>query len=162
MTRSDRRRLGARAASIVLGCLCALSAGALPAETWENAGADSFTTVAVDRDSIALVEGIPHTVAAWLRYRFATAVDCSPPRGCYASSQRNYVIASCHAALIRHVQPRMMDLNDRVIAQHDYGGWEFVPLPGSLDSLALARLCFHYRDRYPAWSRLPPYPFVRD
>lgn len=157
-----RLRHASLTAGIALACFGAGAASEVAAETWEDAGADAFSTVALDRDSIIHVEGIPHTVAAWLRYRFATAVDCSPPRGCYASSQRNYVIASCHTGTIRHVQRRMMDLNDRVVAQTDLGGWEYFPPPGGLDSLVLVRLCFHYRDRYPNWSRLPPYPLVRE
>lgn len=157
-----RLRHASLTASIALACFGAVAADNAAAETWEDAAADSFTTLALDRDSITLVEGIPHTVGAWLRYRFASSVDCSPPRGCYASSQRNYVVASCHTGTLRLMQRRMMDLNDRVIAQSDYAGWEYFPPPASLDSLALARLCFHYRDRYPGWSRLPPYPLQRE
>lgn len=49
-----------------------------------GAGYGSFVSTAVDRDSIVAVAGLPYTLGAWFRYRFATSVDCSPPRGCYA------------------------------------------------------------------------------
>ena len=64
---------------------------------WEL-GYGSFVKLAVDRESLVQVPGLPPaTIGAWFRYRFATSVDCSPPE--FAPSRPTLTLHSSKPAL---------------------------------------------------------------
>lgn len=138
--------------------VCAVLFMPAAAEDWVNAGSGygSFAATAVDRDSIAAVPGMPHTLGAWFRYRFATSVDCSPPRGCYAASQRNYYHVNCNNGTVALVQRLFLDLNDNVITRDDYAAWYYYT-PYGVETLGAATVCSLYRLQYPNSLRYSPH-----
>ena len=150
-----RHSLAGRLAIVFLS---AVTATAAAAEDWVTVASDSFTTLAVDRDSITATEARLYTVGAWFRYRFATSVKCEPPRGCYAASQRNYYYANCYTRTLALVQRRFMDLNDNVLAEADFIPSDYVPPAESLERKGLTSLCGYYRSAFPSWPPIAPYP----
>jgi hypothetical protein len=78
-----------------------------------GAGAD----FAVELDSLVAVEGLPGVAGGWVRYTYAMSIDCSPPSGCYAKSQRIDCFANCGGGALAQIQRVSLDMNDRVVAQ---------------------------------------------
>jgi hypothetical protein len=110
---------------VVVAALCFSAANTARSETWIGIGSSTGTSLAVDRDSFAPVAGSPHAVGFWIHAIYPMSIDCSPPRGCYAASQRIYVSVLCPARAIAVLQRISMDLNGNVVAQTDSGA---VPL----------------------------------
>ena len=142
--------------------LCVALAMPARAEDWVNTGAGfgSFAAAAVDRESIVPVPGLPYTLGAWFRFRFATSVDCSPPRGCYAASQRNYYHVNCLNGTIAFVQRLYLDLNDNVLTKDDYAPWYYY-VPTGMDAVSVATACALYRQANPGMRYVPhlnPWP----
>jgi hypothetical protein len=101
----------------------------------------------VDADSVNLIEGLPYTVGASFRYTYSLSIDCSPPRGCLATSQRVYYRADCLLKAIMPIQRIFLDLNGNVTRSESFGAAPYLPPAGSLESLAVRSLCFDYRLR---------------
>lgn len=134
-----RGRLAVAALSFLVAALGSpLARGAFAG----NAGAD----VAVELDSLAAVEGLPGAVGGWVRYTYAMSIDCSPPSGCYAKSQRIYYLANCAGGALAQIQRVSLDMNDRVVAQTEptFDTPWFLPAFGSPESTALRNICAGY------------------
>jgi hypothetical protein len=149
--------LSTRRIAALMALLCILGARCAIAEDWVNAGGDGFAALAIDRDSIVAVEGSPVAVGAWFRFRFTTAVRCSPPADCYASGQRNYYHVDCYAGTLVLLRRAFLDLNDNVIAQADFLPYEYMPPALSLDRQGMNAVCMHYRSLNPDAFRFRPY-----
>jgi hypothetical protein len=117
----------------------------------------------VDADSVQLAEGSPYTMGAWFRYNYALSIDCSPPRGCLAASQRIYYRVDCSLNAITPIQRISLDLNGNVTRlDANFTAAPYIPLPGSLESLAVRSLCLDFRLRYGwpliGWPSRTPLP----
>ena len=113
-SRRDRgRRLGV--AAII--AFCAVAAGPAVSENWVVLSTHGITTVAVDADSVTTVEGLPGTMTAWFRFSYAVMLDCSPPRGCLASTQRIQYRVIYSIGAIAPIQRTLLDLAGNVLAQ---------------------------------------------
>ena len=98
------------------------------------------SSAAVSLQSWNEVEGSPYTVEGWVLVNYATSVNCSPPRACYASSQWVYSYAYCAAGGIREMKRVSLDLNGNAVAE----AGERVgvhPDPRSVDRASNAVLC---------------------
>jgi hypothetical protein len=115
-SRRDRGRLFGVAAIIAF---CAVAAGPAVSENWVTLSTHGITTVAVDADSVTTVEGLPGTVTAWFRFSYAVMLDCSPPRGCLASSTRIQYRVICSIGVIAPIQRTLLDLAGNVLAQSE-------------------------------------------
>ena len=51
----------------------------------------------------------------WVRYAPTLSVDCSPPRGCYANTQRIYYNFSCTPRYIILLERISIDLNGTIV-----------------------------------------------
>ncbi len=134
-----------------LAVLCALVADPVASERWVDiVGSSRFAGIAVDMDSVSLVEGYPDRVGAWILYTYSTSIDCSPPRNCYAASQRVYSLVNCAAQAIAPVQKISMDRNGDVIAQSDvnFNAPQYVVRPGTDLGDVWRSLCPTYPDRF--------------
>lgn len=119
---------------------------------------NGFAAFSLDHESVAPVDGLPHTLGAWFRLRFATSVDCSPPRACYAASQRSYYHLNCHTGHVRLVERQFLDLNDNVLRRDEFLPWYYIPPAGGVEHHGLAAACVHYRSQFPGWWLGVPYP----
>ena len=137
---------------LAIAAFCAIVADSAISETWIDVPNNSSTALAVDADSVNLVDGLPYTVGAWFRYTYSLSIDCSPPRGCLAATQRVYYRADCLLKAIMPIQRIFLDLNGNVQRSDNFGAAPYLPPLGSLESLAVRSLCFDSRFRY----ALPP------
>lgn len=131
--------------------LFALVAEPAVCERWVDiVGSSRFAGIAVDMDSVGAVEGYPDRVGAWVLYTYSTSIDCSPPRGCYAASQRVYSLVNCAVQAIAPVQQVSMDRNGNVIAQSDvnFNAPQYVVRPGTDEGKLWRTLCPTYPDRF--------------
>lgn len=143
--------LTALIAKAAIAGFCVVVADSAAPENWVDIPNSSATALAVDADSVSPVEGLPYTVGAWFRYTYNLSIDCSPPRGCLAASQRIYYRVDCPLKAITPIQRISLDLNGNVTKPDaGFNAASYLPSLGSLESLAIRSLCFDYRLRY-AW-----------
>ena len=70
---------------------------------------------AIETDSLGPSARIPGATGVWVRFAPTLSVDCSPPRGCYANTQRLYYAFSCSPRYAVLAERISMDLNGTVI-----------------------------------------------
>ena len=145
-------KLNALIGRVAIAGVCAFVADSAIPETWIDVPNSSSTALAVDADSVNLVEGLPYTVGGWFRYTYSLSIDCSPPRGCLAATQRVHYRADCLLKAVMPIQRIFLDLNGNVQRSDNFGAAPYLPPLGSLESMAVRSLCFDYRFRY----ALPP------
>jgi hypothetical protein len=106
---SDRCRHIFRAiASVFL--LASASALAAP---WEITGA--APEVAIETNTVGPSLRFPGTTGVWVTYSPSLSVDCSPPRACYAKTQRIYYVFNCSPRYAMPVERISADLNGSII-----------------------------------------------
>jgi len=78
------------------------------------------------------------------------SIDCAPPRGCRASSQRVYVLVNCAAQGVAYVQRISYDLNGNLVGQTDanLNATQSLARPGSAEGELWRALCPAYPDRF--------------
>ena len=96
--------------------------GELHAAAWESIPNASGTIV------IESGVSMPSTLSGaaggvWVRYTPALSVDCSPPNGCYANSQRIYYRFSCAPRYAVMAERISMDLHGAVIKHETPGNY---------------------------------------
>ena len=156
---------------------CAVATGPAVCENWETLTRYGITTIAVDSESVTTVEGSPETRTAWFRFTYAVKLDCSPPRGCLAASQRIQYHVTCIGGLggaIAPIQRTLLDLAGNVLAQSEVtlNVAPYVPPPGTIESEMVSSFCSDSRfssfvrsSRPPAWTPtrpVGPAPLPRD
>ena len=119
----------------------ATDVAAFESQSWP--GSLPSASAAISLNSSNRVEGSPYTVAGWVRINYAMSVDCSPPRACYASSQRVYSYAYCSTGAIREIQRISLDLNGNVVAETGERV-AYIPPRGSVDRAVGRTLCDAY------------------
>ena len=103
--------------------VCVMPPATLSAAGWEAIPTFSGTIV-IEPDTV----GPPSTrlvgaSGVWVRYIPSLSVDCSPPRGCYASSQRIYYNFGCAPRYAVVVERISMDLNGEVLKRETPGNY---------------------------------------
>ncbi|HEX6138114.1 MAG TPA: hypothetical protein VF059_10665 [Casimicrobiaceae bacterium] len=144
------RRGRAALAKAALAAFCTVAAAPGATENWILVGGSRIgSSLAVDVDSVQATEGFPARLGVWLHYTYPTSIDCAPPRGCLAASQRVYAIVDCPAQVIAPVQRISMDLNGNVVARSDVGTQapRYLARAGSFEGAAWSLLCPGYPDR---------------
>ena len=111
MATGPRKRPTGRACAVIaagaLGFACAL-----PADAWDTVpSASDLVTV----ESLGPSTVIPRADGAWVLYAPTLSVDCSPPRGCYANTQRIHYDFSCSGRYAVMTERISMDLNGNVV-----------------------------------------------
>ena len=94
--------------------------GLLHAAAWESIPAFSGAIV-IETDTLAASPQLAGSTGVWVRYTPALSIDCSPPRGCYANSQRIYYNFGCVPRYAIVVERVSMDLNGTVL-KHEMPG----------------------------------------
>jgi hypothetical protein len=122
-------------------CVFATDAAAFESQIWP--GSLPSASAAISVKSSARVEGLADTVGGWVVINYAMSVDCSPPRACYASSQRVYAHAYCSMGAIREIQRISLDLNGNVLAETGERV-AYIPPRGSVDRAVARTLCEEY------------------
>ena len=131
----------------LLACVLLLAAGSAAAARWEILGA--APEIAIDTNTIGPSLRYPGTTGVWITYSPSMSVDCGPPRGCYAKTQRIYYVFSCSPRYAMPVERISADLNGAIInrearsdadaysAEADVGAWvimeTYCPLRGWRD-----------------------------
>lgn len=70
---------------------------------------------AVDTGTLGPSLRVPGAVGAWVQYAPGLSVDCSPPRGCLANTQRLHYVFNCaprYAVLVERIS---YDLNGNIV-----------------------------------------------
>jgi hypothetical protein len=142
-SRRDRSRALGRAAILAI---CAVAAGPAVSENWETLSRYGITTIAVDADSVTTVEGSPETRTAWFRFTYDVMLDCAPPRGCLASSQRIHYRVTCIGGLrgaVAPIQRTVLDLAGNILAQSEVtlNVAPYVPPLGTIESEMVSSFC---------------------
>jgi hypothetical protein len=102
--------------------LLAIASDALGAADWVSPPI-SGATITIDMESLGPATRIAGLNGVWVRYAPTLSVDCSPPRGCYANTQRTYYSFSCvprYAVLVERIS---MDLNGAIIKHEVSDGY---------------------------------------
>jgi hypothetical protein len=125
---------------------CAVAASPAVSGDWVTLSSYGITAIAVDADSVTTVEGSPDTRTAWFRFTYAVMLDCSPPRGCLASSQRIQYRVTCIGGLrgaIAPIQRTLLDLAGNVLAQSELtlNVASYVPPPGTIEGEMVSSFC---------------------
>jgi len=116
----------------------ATDAAAFESDIW--AGTLPSSSAAFSVQSRNAVEGSPYTVEGWVVVNYATSVNCSPPRACYASSQWVYAYAYCASGGIREMKRVSLDLNGTAVAESGER-MAYIPPHGSVDRAVVRSLC---------------------
>lgn len=111
---------GAMVSFLVAAIAFAGATTGLHAEGWDSIPAFSGTIV-IESETAGPSTRIAGVTGVWVRYTPALSIDCSPPRGCYASSQRIYYAFGCAPRYAVVVERISMDLNGAVI-RHEMPG----------------------------------------
>lgn len=135
---------------IAAGCVLAPDAAGFESEVWAGSLPASSAAITVNWSEVGPIEALPATVGGWVLISYARSVDCSPPRACYASSQRVYVYAYCSIGAIKDIQRVSMDLNGNIVAQTGERA-AYIPIPGSVDRAVMLTLCEAYGFYYRRW-----------
>jgi hypothetical protein len=110
-----------------------LAAGTASAARWEIMG--GAPEVAIETNTVGPSLRYPGTTGVWVTYSPSLSVDCGPPRGCYAKTQRIYYVFSCSPRYAMPIERVSADLNGSVIkrearsdgdaysADADVGAW---------------------------------------
>ena len=138
-----RQLLGSAVAAVMM-----LAAETVGAARWEILG--SAPEVAIDTSTAGPSLRYPGTTGVWLTYSPTMSVDCGPPRGCYAKTQRIYYVFGCSPRYAMPIERLSADLNGSIIKQEVRGEGE----PYSADAdvgafVILETYCPHrgWRDR---------------
>ena len=83
------------------------------AAPWEILGA--APEVAIETSTAGPSLRYPGTSGVWVTYSPSMSVDCSPPRGCYARTQRIYYVFNCSPRYAVPVERTSADINGSVI-----------------------------------------------
>jgi hypothetical protein len=136
----------AKTACLVVVGLCAVVAASTGTAVGSLQGG---TAVEIEASSAVWIPGLTDTVGVWVKYEYPMSIDCSPPRGCYAKSQRIYYFANCAIGALAQVQSIFMNLNGDVVAQTepDFNAPWYVPPASSPEYLALRNICTLYQPR---------------
>jgi len=107
-TASPARRIARAAATLALALAgtCAFGAG------WQfqpSAG------LSIDLSTVGPSTQYPGATGVWLDYAPGLSVDCSPPVGCYAYTQRIYYVFNCAPRWASPLERISMDLNGNVV-----------------------------------------------
>ena len=115
MTATDTVRICA-ITYLAVAVLIATGSDRLDAASWASAPT-SDGTITIDMDSLGPSTRIAGVNGVWVQHAPTLPVDCSPPRGCYANTQRIYYNFSCaprYAVLMERIS---MDLNGAIVKQ---------------------------------------------
>jgi len=80
-----------------------------------GAGWDAFSSGSVTVESLGPSSLIPGASGAWVLYAPTLSVDCSPPRSCYAKTQRIHYDFSCAPRYTVMTERVSMDLNGTIV-----------------------------------------------
>ena len=107
------RRAHAALRIVIATLLLAIGSSATAAR-WETMGA--APEIALDTSTVGPSLRFPGNTGIWLTYSPSMSVDCSPPRGCYAKTQRIYYLFNCSPRWAVPVERLSADLNGNVIS----------------------------------------------
>ena len=110
-------------------------AGAAHAARWELAEGPG---VSVDTTTLGPSPHYPGMTGVWVSYTPSLSVDCSPPRGCYAKTQRIYYTFNCTPRYAVPADRISYDLNGAVVNRELRDG--AVPYAANFDAGANAVL----------------------
>ena len=128
---------------VAASCALAPDAAGFESEIWPGSLPASSAGISVNWSEVGPVEGSPDTAGGWVLIEYARSVACSPPRACYANSQRAYVYAYCAIGAIKDIQRISMDLNGNVVAQTGERV-AYIPPYDSVDREVVRILCQAY------------------
>lgn len=134
---------GAGIRQVVIFILDLLVAGFTAKDARAFSGGQSYAELAVESDSVVVIDGLQHTIGVWFRYTYLTLIDCSPPPSCYAKSQRVYYFINCATGALMQVQRISLDLNGGVVAQTepDFNAPWYFPRGNSRERIGVLLAC---------------------
>ena len=106
--------LRAPAMRIALAALWLAAVSPADAARWEVMGA--APEIALDTSTVGPSLRFPGATGIWLTYSPSMSVDCSPPRGCYAKTQRIYYLFNCSPRWAVPAERISADINGNVIS----------------------------------------------
>ena len=73
--------------------------------------------IAIETRTVGPSLRYPGTTGVWVTYSPSLSVDCSPPRSCYAKTQRIYYVFNCAPRYAMPVERVSADIGGTVIKQ---------------------------------------------
>lgn len=110
------RRHCMRFAAVAVGMI---AAGSVVAARWEITGA--APEVLIESNTAGPSLRYPGTTGVWVTYSPSLSVDCGPPRGCYAKTQRVYYVFNCSPRYAMPMERISADLGGSVIKRETRG-----------------------------------------
>lgn len=101
-------------------------------------------TITIESATPGPLPGLAGPTGVWVRYAPSLPVDCSPPRGCYASTQRLHYSFNCVPRYAILVERTSFDLNGTIIKHEALG--HYAPSNDEAANRVLTAFC-GYRDR---------------
>lgn len=104
-----------RFAASLAGAVLAAAASDPAAAAGPDAIQASSPTLTIEFNSVGPSPRAAGASGVWIRSDPTLSVDCSPPRGCYAKTQRMYYVFSCWPRYAVLTERLSMDLNGTII-----------------------------------------------
>ena len=101
--------------AIAVGAFAAAALNVASAATWDLPPAGGF--FAVDAGTVGPSLRVPGATGVWVQFAPGLSVDCSPPRGCLANTQRLYYVFNCSPRYAVLTERISYDLNGNVVNQ---------------------------------------------
>lgn len=105
----------------------AFAANGVPSVVWET-GPSYAGPLAIELYSLGPSLQIPGATGVWVRHAPTLSVDCSPPRGCYATNQRIFYVFNCAPRYALPMERISMDLNGAIVKHEVRQGQPTYPL----------------------------------
>ena len=129
---SSTTRTELRSAVAALALFAASGACAAP---WEIMGA--APEIALETNTVGPSLRFPGTTGVWLTYSPSLSVDCSPPRGCYAKTQRIYYVFNCSPRWAMPLERLSADINGTVINRETRGEGDRYAVDGDVGAFVI-------------------------
>jgi hypothetical protein len=134
----------ARVLAAAATILPAIAAGQVPAVIASG-------QYAIDTGTLGPSPRIPGATGVWVTFAPTMSIDCSPPRACYAATQRLYYVFGCSPRYAVLAERISMDLNGGVI-KHEVAD-TYTTAVDAPAALVLNAYCAAGRREYQPWSR---------
>jgi hypothetical protein len=129
---STIRKQTLRLAAALIGMV---AVGSVVAARWEITGAAPEVTIETNTAGPSL--RYPGTTGVWVTYSPSLSVDCGPPRGCYAKTQRIYYVFNCSPRYAMPMERISSDIGGSVIKRETRGDGDVYSADGDVGAFVI-------------------------
>jgi hypothetical protein len=120
---------------LAAAAMAMIAAGSATAARWEITGA--APEVVIETNTVGPSLRYPGTTGVWVTYSPSLSVDCGPPRGCYAKTQRIYYVFNCSPRYAMPMERISADIGGSVIKRETRGDDDVYSADGDVGALVI-------------------------